>query len=520
MNPDVQKGKVYLVGAGPGDPGLITVRGLECIRSADVLVYDYLAAPALIHHAPEGTERIYVGKQGGDHTLSQDGINRLLVEKALAGKTVTRLKGGDPFIFGRGGEEAEVLAAQGIAFEIVPGVTSAVAAPAYAGIPLTHRHHTSTLAFVTGHEDPTKEDTSIDWAALAKGIGTIVFFMGVKNLPRIVSRLVANGRSPQTPAALVRWGTTVRQRTVVGTLADIVDKVAAAGLKAPCIIVVGEVVDLRERLQWFENRPLFGRRIAVTRAREQASDLIARLNGLGAECLECPSIRVVPPDDWTRLDAAIENLDRYRWIVFTSVNGVRFFFQRLFALGKDARRLGGLHTAVIGPATARRLAEFGISSDIVPDTYRAESVVAAFAGRDLKGERILLPRAAEARTVLPEELSKMGAEVDEIAVYHTVPDDSGSRMLIEALENRSIDMVTFTSSSTVRNFKAMLPADGFAELLKGVTVASIGPITTETATRLGFHVDLTAPEFTIDGLVAQILDYYSQSEPSAPGVAS
>jgi uroporphyrinogen III methyltransferase/synthase len=506
MKTDVQTGKVYLVGAGPGDPGLITVRGRECIRRAEVLVYDYLAAPELLAHAPETAERIYVGKQGGDHTLSQDDINRLLVEKARAGRIVTRLKGGDPFIFGRGGEEAEILVENGIAFEIVPGVTSAVAAPAYAGIPLTHRQFTSTLAFVTGHEDPTKEDSSIEWASLARGIGTVVFFMGVKNLPRIVDRLMANGRSPQTPVALVRWGTTARQRTVTGTLADIVDRVAAAGLKAPCIIVVGEVVQLRERLRWFESgRPLLGRTIVVTRARAQASDLVARLSELGAECLECPTIRVVPPADWSALDAAIATLDRYRWIVFTSVNGVRFFFERLFALGHDVRRLGHLRTAVIGPATAARLLDFGICSDIVPESYRAESVAAAFAGQDIKGARILLPRAAEARPVLPEELSRMGATVDEIPVYRTLPDDSGRQALVAALEKQAIDMVTFTSSSTVRNFKDLLPEEDFEKLMAHVTVASIGPITTETATGLGFHVDLTAEVFTIEGLVAAIV---------------
>ena len=511
MKTNVPKGKVYLVGAGPGDPGLITVRGRECLRRAEVLVYDFLAAPELLRHAPETAERIYVGKQGGDHTLSQDEINRLLVEKARAGRIVTRLKGGDPFIFGRGGEEAEILVEHGIAFEIVPGVTSAVAAPAYAGIPLTHRHFTSTLAFVTGHEDPNKTDSSIDWSALAKGIGTLVFFMGVRNLPKIVDRLVTHGRSPRTPVALVRWGTTARQRTVTGTLADIVERVAAAGLKAPCIIVVGEVVQLRERLQWFEgSRPLLGRTIVVTRARAQASDLVARLGELGAECLECPAIRVVPPADWAPLDAAIAALDRYRWIVFTSVNGVRFFFERLFALGHDVRRLGQLRTAVIGPATGARLADFGICSDIVPESYRAESVVDAFAGQDLDGARILLPRAAEARAVLPAELSRMGATVDEIAAYRTVPDDSGRQALVAALEKRAIDMVTFTSSSTVRNFKALLPGNRFEELMAGVTVASIGPITSETAAGLGFHVDLTAAAFTIEGLVTEIVAYYAK----------
>ncbi len=506
MKTEPQAGKVYLVGAGPGDPGLITRRGLECLTAAQTVVYDYLAAPALLHHARPDAELIYVGKKGGAHTLGQEAINGLLVAKAAAGRTVVRLKGGDPFIFGRGGEEAEALVAAGIDFEVVPGVTSAVAAAAYAGIPLTHRQFTSTLAFVTGHEDPAKTDTSIDWAALARGIGTLVFYMGVKNLPRIVERLVAHGRAPETPVALVRWGTTARQRTVTGTLADIVQRVAAAGLKAPCIIVIGEVAGLRRNLQWFERRPLFGRRIVVTRAREQASDLVGRLGDLGAECLECPTIRVVPPvDDYAALDAAIGRIDDYHWLVFTSVNGVSRFFERLFAGGRDARALGQVRTAVIGPATAQRLAAFGLSSDIVPASFRAESVVAAFGDLDLRGARVLLPRAAEARPVLPLELGRMGARVDEVAAYRTVPDENGRAALLEALENGGIDMVTFTSSSTVRNFKALLPAHRVQALMAGVTVASIGPITSQTAAELGLRVDLTAETYTIDGLVEAIL---------------
>ena len=516
MNPNTPRGKVYLVGAGPGDPGLITQRGMECIRAAQTLVYDYLAAPELLRHARPEAEMLYVGKKGGDHTLGQEAINRLLVEKAGAGRVVVRLKGGDPFIFGRGGEEAEALVAAGIDFEVVPGVTSAVAAAAYAGIPLTHRHFTSTLAFVTGHEDPTKDDTSIDWAALAGGVGTLVFYMGVKNLPHIVERLMAHGRAAETPVALVRWGTTARQRTVSGTLADIVSRVYAAGLKAPCIIVIGDVVRLRDTLQWFERRPLFGRRIVVTRAREQASGLVARLTELGAQCFECPTIRVVGPEDGgAALDAAIERIEDYQWLVFTSVNGVRWFFERLFDRGRDVRALGCIKTAVIGPATAERLASFGLSSDILPESYRAESVVAAFADIDLKGARILLPRAAEARPVLPVELGRMGAKVDEVAAYRTVPDESGREALLAALEDGGIDMVTFTSSSTVRNFNALLSAERAETLMRNVTVASIGPITSQTAAELGFRVDLDADPYTIEGLVEAILAHYAAKRPKA-----
>lgn len=501
-------GIVYLIGAGPGDPGLLTLKGQACIARADVVVYDYLAAPALLAHAAPTAQRIYVGKQGGDHTLSQEAINRLIVEQARAGKTVARLKGGDPFIFGRGGEEAEELVAAGVPFEVVPGVTSAVAAAAYAGIPLTHRDHTATLAFVTGHEDPAKEASNIDWGALATGIGTLVFFMGVKNLPRIVERLTAHGMPPERPVALIRWGTTSRQQTVTGTLATIVERVRAAGLKAPAITVVGEVVRLRERLQWFERRPLLGRTIVVTRAREQASDLVEQLEALGAEVLECPTIRVIPPESWKALDGAITRLRDYHWVVFTSVNGVRFFFARLAHHGMDTRALGHLRTAVIGPATAAALASHGLRSDLMPESYRAESVVEAFRAEALTGATVLLPRAAEARPVLPEELRRMGARVDEIPVYHTEIASDGAPELIRRLEGGEVDLVTFTSSSTVKNFKRLLPPGKAAALMDGVQVASIGPITTETAEGLGFRVDLTAAAYTIPGLVQAIREHY------------
>ncbi len=505
MNP-----KVFLVGAGPGDPGLITVKGMECIQAADVVIYDYLASPTLLKYARKTAELIYVGKKGGDHTLSQEQINELIVEKARPGVIVTRLKGGDPFIFGRGGEEAEVLRENGIAFEIVPGVTSAIAAPAYAGIPLTHREYTSTVAFITGHEDPTKEASSIDWPSLARGVGTLVFFMGVKNLPHIIQQLAAHGKTSDTPVALVRWGTTPHQVTVSGTLKNIVERVKKAGLKAPAIIVVGDVVGLRDSLKWYEDRPLLGKRIVVTRAREQASEMVKMLADLGADCLECPTIKIVPPQDQTQLVQAIHSLDTYDWLVFTSVNGVTYFFERLFACGKDVRALNNLRTAAIGPATAKRLLDFGLTSDIVPQTYRAESVVEAFSNENIKGKKILLPRAKEARPVLPLELSAMGAKVDEVTAYHTIREPEKADLLINGLEEKTIDLITFTSSSTVKNFKALLPAEKFNQLIDGVTVASIGPITSETAGELGFEVDITAEEFTISGLCEAILRYYKK----------
>jgi uroporphyrinogen III methyltransferase/synthase len=502
--------KVYLVGAGPGDPGLITVKGLACIAGADAVIYDYLAAPALLRHASPEAELIYVGKKGGEHTLPQEQINALLVAKARENKVVARLKGGDPFVFGRGGEEAEVLVEAGIPFEIVPGVTSAVAAAAYAGIPLSHRKLTATIAFVTGHEDPTKEESGIDWASLARGIGTLVFFMGVKNLPRIVRELTRHGRSPQTPVALVRWGTTPQQVTLSGTLEDIVERVRQAGLKAPAIIVVGEVVGLRERLQWFERRPLFGKRIVVTRARDQASDLVKALSDLGAECLEVPTIRVAPPDDPAPLERAIAELSAFDWIVFTSVNGVSCFFERLFRAGRDVRALGHLRTAAIGPATAERLKSYGLTSDLVPETYRAESVVAAFRRQAIGGKSILLPRAQEARPILPEELTAMGAFVREVAAYRTEPVHRDSRELIERLAGAAVDLITFTSSSTVINFKALLPEARFHELTAGVGTACIGPVTAATARRLGFDVRIEAATYTIPGLCEAILGYYAK----------
>ncbi|MCD6584709.1 MAG: uroporphyrinogen-III C-methyltransferase [Desulfobacteraceae bacterium] len=502
------KNKVYLVGAGPGDTGLLTLKGKKCIEIADVIVYDYLSADELLKYARKDAELIYAGKKGGDHTLTQTQINNLLVEKARQGHIVTRLKGGDPFIFGRGGEEIEALLEEGLSFEVVPGVTSAIAAPAYAGIPLTHRKFTSTVTFITGHEDPTKKDSSINWKALAQISGTLVFLMGVKNLPNIVNRLQKNGMSADTPAALVRWGTTTRQQAVSGTLETIIDNVKAAGLKPPCIIVVGDVVSLREKMKWFENRPLFGKKIVVTRARAQASDMVAHLTELGADCLEYPVIKTVPPQDFSLLDTAINSLGTYDWIIFTSVNGVEFFFNRLLEKKKDARALGNLKTACIGPVTADRLKSYGINTDILPESYRAESIIAAFKNETVAEKRILLPRAAEARPILPEELAKMGATIDEIAAYHTINDTENADPLLRQLEENDIDLITFTSSSTVTNFKKLIPADRFDSLLKNVTIASIGPITSETAVKNGFTVHVEAESYTIPGLCEAIVKKY------------
>ncbi|MCW7752474.1 uroporphyrinogen-III C-methyltransferase [Desulfobotulus sp. H1] len=508
----MKPGKVFLVGAGPGDPGLFTLKGKECMAQAGVIIYDYLAAPPLLALASPEAECIYVGKKGGDHTLSQDAINQLIVDKARTGRTVVRLKGGDPFIFGRGGEEAEVLKENGIPFEVVPGVTAGIAASAYAGIPLTHRKMTATLAFVTGHEDPAKEDSNINWEALSRGIGTIVFYMGVKNLPLITARLLQHGRDPMTPVALIRWGSTTRQQTLTGNLTDIEEKVRMAGLKAPAIIVVGDVVQLRNNLAWFEKeRPLLGKRILVTRAREQASDLVHQLTQLGACCIEIPTIRVEKPKDLSAMDAAIDTLDHYDWLIFTSVNGVRHFFHRLFEKGLDVRALHRVKTACIGPVTAERLLDFGIRCDILPQSYRAESVADAFMGVPMKGQNVLLPRAEEARSVLPDALREMGANVDEVTAYVTLPVTDQADALTSILEKGDADFVTFTSSSTVKNFTSLIPANRFEELTRHLKVASIGPITSDTAIKLGFTVDIEAKEFTIPGLVGALCGEFSHT---------
>lgn len=505
-------GTVYLIGAGPGDPGLLTIKAKECIETADVVVYDYLASPVFLNYAKKGAQIIYVGKKGGDHTLSQEKINQLLVDKAKQGLDVARLKGGDPFVFGRGGEEAQMLLSHGVSYEVVPGVTSAIAAPAYAGIPVTHRDHTSFVSFITGHEDPTKKDSSMQWDVYAKSNATLVFLMGVKNLENIVKNLVEHGKASDTPIALVRWGTTARQQTVTGTLETIVEKVKQAKLKSPSIIIIGHVVSLREELAWFDKRPLFGKRIVITRARAQASDLVSRLSKLGALCIEIPTIEIAPPEEITPLRQSIDNIKNYDWLVFTSVNGVKSFFDTLFEMGKDVRALGHLKFACIGPVTKERLKDHGIISDILPDTYRAESVIDAFSSVEIKNKKILLPRAKVARTILPEELVKMGAFVDEVTAYETRLSTEGRDELISLLEDNEIDAVTFTSSSTVSNFMSLLESKDAKKLLKSVVTASIGPITSDTARSLGIQPTIEAREFTIPGLVDALLALY-ESKP-------
>lgn len=500
---------VYLVGAGPGDPGLVTVRGIACLQRAHVVVYDYLASAALLAHAPAAAELIYAGKIGGRHNQEQEEINRLLIEKARAGRIVVRLKGGDPFVFGRGGEECQALALAGIPFEVVPGVTAAVGAAATAGIPLTHRSYTPSVAFVTGHEEDGKSESAIDWPRLSTGNGTVVFYMGIKNLRRNMAQLVAHGRPPETPVALVRWGTTPRQEVVTGTLADIADRAEATGLKPPALTIVGEVVSLREQLAWFDRRPLFGKRIMVTRAAEQAGEFSRLLDERGAAVIECPTIVLEPPDSWEEVDAAISQLPTFDWLILTSANAVRFFFGRLRELGRDSRSLCCCKVCVVGPKTAELVEAQGIIPDLVPEQFTAEGVVAAFAAWEGNGQRVLFPRADAAREVIVTELTRLGATVSSPVVYRNRMPAQLVEAAREALEQHQIDIITFSSSSTVRNLAALVGGAGrLVELLGGVTVASIGPITTRTCRELGLNVAVEPQQSTLSDLVMALEQHF------------
>ena len=506
---------VYLVGAGPGDYRLITVKACECLKKAEVVVYDRLADPRILRYAPETAEYIYVGKASSHHTMKQGDINQLLVDKAKQGKCVVRLKGGDPFVFGRGGEEALLLEQNGLPFEIVPGITSAIAVPAYAGIPVTHRAVATSFAVVTGHEDPTKGESDMRWDKLSTGIDTLVFLMGVANLPHITAKLIENGRPADTPAAVIRWGTKPEQRVLVTTVGQAAEDVARAQLKPPAVFIVGEVVKLRDRLVWFDEltmHPLFGRNILVTRAREQASKLTELLEDKGACCHEVPAICLqAPQDDYAALDAAIADIASYDWLIFTSANGVERFFVRLFAAKKDARALGTVRLAAIGPATAAKLRSYGLQADVRPAEYRAEGVLEAIRGQVQPGMRILLPRAQKARRILPEKLRKLGATVDVVPVYETVAAEADGEKLAAQLMAGDLDCVTFTSSSTVTNLIHIL---GNAAPLQQVKTVCIGPITAKTCEENGIHPDAVASEYTLPGLTAAVCSLFSASEQS------
>ncbi len=499
-------GKVYLVGAGPGNLGLVTLRAKECVEQADVIVYDHLANPEMLAWAREDAEIIYAGKKAGEHAMSQDEINKLIAEKACDGKKVVRLKGGDPFVFGRGAEEAKAIVDAGVAFEIVPGITSAIAGPAYAGIPVTHRAENSHVTFFTGHEDPSKIESGIDYAALAKLGGTQVMLMGVERIEAITREMLAKGVRRDLPVALVRWATTGRQQTLTGTLENIAQRVIEAGFEAPAVAVFGDVVALRKELNWYENWPLFQKRIVVTRTRKQAGALTSQLRALGADVMELPTIRIEPPTDLREFAELVQDAHAYDWILFTSPNGVDAFFEMFFKLYDDTREVGAAKIAAIGPATAQRVRDFHLHVDLQPGEFVAEAVVKEFQKQGgVENLRILLARAEKARDVLPKELSRLGAIVDEAFAYRTVPETRDVTGARRRFLDQGADLITFTSSSTVENFLGLgLPWP------KGMQVASIGPITSKTARDNGLKVDIEARDHDIAGLVEAIRKYFEK----------
>ncbi len=494
--------KAYLIGAGPGDPGLLTIKGRAALAAADVVIYDHLANEAFLEAARPDAERIYVGKTEGVHTLPQSEINRLLLEKAREGKVVARLKGGDPYVFGRGGEEAEALAAAGIPFEEIPGVTSAIAAPAYAGIPVTHRGLSSSVCFITGHEDPSKPESVHNWDALARSASTLVFVMGVKNLPMISKKLIDAGMRPDMPAALIRWGTTALHASLVSTLDALPEEARARNMTPPCVLVVGEVVRLHDSLNWFEKKPLLGKGVVVTRAREQAGELRSRLEALGARVFEFPTIAVTALSDEPVRETALR-LSRYDWVVFTSANGVERFFSVLTAMGRDARIFAQCRIAAMGPGTAQALGARGILPDFVPKRFVAESMAEGLVARGICGLNVLIPRARNAREALPEALVAAGASVTVLPVYETMPVCQSKDAIMRHLEAGDIHCITFASSSTVRNFFERIAPETMRAFAT-VRFACIGPVTRATLEEFGFPANIEPQEYTIPALVEAI----------------
>ena len=504
--------KVYLLGAGPGDPGLLTVKAKELLQRADVVIYDYLANADFLRLCPKEAELVYVGKKAGAHTLPQDKINELIVQKAGQGALVVRLKGGDPYIFGRGAEEAQELVRAGLDFEVVPGISSAVAATAYAGIPLTHRDYASSVSFVTGHEDSGKKESAHNWKSLATGTSTLVFFMGVKNLEYITQNLLENGMRPDMPAALVRWGTTCQHCSLVADLASIVEVARKNNMQAPALFIVGEVVRLRDELNWFEQKSLLGKGVIVTRAREQASVLTTLLQDQGACCLEFPTIAILPIADSLPIKKAIRELQKWDWLIFTSVNSVRIFWSHLVEMGLDARCLHGTKVAAIGPATADGLRERGINPDFIPPEYVAESIVQGLIELGVKGCRVLVPRALKAREVLPEKLREAGAEVEILPVYETMLSEVDGREILAALEAGEASYLTFTSSSTVENFFRLVKPERLAPFVEaGLVLACIGPVTAKTLKSFGFEAAIMPTDYTVPAL-AEALSLHALAE--------
>ncbi|MGE5300853.1 MAG: uroporphyrinogen-III C-methyltransferase [Acidobacteriota bacterium] len=551
------KGIVYLVGAGPGDIGLLTVKGLRCLQKAEVVIYDFHLNGQILNYISGDAEFIYAGKRGGHHAMTQDEINAAIVTKAKEGKIVCRLKGGDPFVFGRGGEEAQVLAKEHILFEVVPGVSSSVAAPAYAGIPLTHRLYSSSFAVIPGYEDTTKEESAIDWAKLATGVGTLVFLMAVKNIGVLTEKLIEHGRKPDTPVAVIRWGTRPDQRTLVATLRDIADLVRERDIKPPAVMVVGDVVNLRKELSWYEEKPMFGHRILVTREHTGGFE---PLEELGAEVIQFPTVEVVPPPSWEELDACIDRIHAYDWLIFTSANGVKYFFRRLFENGVDIRELKGLRICAIGTKTAAEVNKFGLKVDLVPEEFRAEGLIEAFvkeaksqesekvseelgvsrqeSGREseesindkeekaphasrltphpllLKGLRFLLPRAEVAREVFPEKVRQLGGEIDVPVTYRAVLPELHGKRLRRFLKEGRITIATFTSAATFNNFREIM-GDESDGLLRKVAIAVIGPVTEKAVKKAGLDIAIMPREATIEAMVEAIKEWAASNAPAA-----
>ncbi|MDA8241759.1 MAG: uroporphyrinogen-III C-methyltransferase [Nitrospiraceae bacterium] len=534
------KGIVYLVGAGPGDIGLLTVKGLRCLQKAEVVIYDFHLNGQILNYISGDAEFIYAGKRGGHHAMTQDEINAAIVAKAKEGKIVCRLKGGDPFVFGRGGEEAQVLARENIRFEVVPGVSSSVAAPAYAGIPLTHRLYSSSFAVIPGYEDTTKGESAIDWAKLATGVGTLVFLMAVKNIGVLTEKLIEHGRSSDTPVAVIRWGTRPDQRTLVSTLGNIAELVREKDIRPPAVMVVGDVVNLRKELSWYEEKPMFGHRILVTREHTGGFE---PLEELGAEVIQFPTVEIVPPPSWEELDVCIDRIHAYDWLIFTSANGVKYFFRRLFENGVDIRELKGLRICAIGAKTAAEVGKFGLKVDLVPEEFRAEGLIEAFVklhraeskGRSvderkdygskesapcapsampLAGFKFLLPRAEVAREIFPEKVRQLGGEIDVPVTYRAVLPELHGKRLRRFLKEGRITIATFTSAATFNNFREIM-GDESDVLLKKVAIAVIGPVTEKAVKKAGLDVSIMPREATIEAMVEAIKEWVASNAPAS-----
>jgi uroporphyrinogen III methyltransferase / synthase len=517
------KGKVYLVGAGPGDIGLLTVKGLRCLKKAEVVIYDFHLNAQVLNYINHDAEFIYAGKRGGHHSMTQDEINDILVKKAKEGKVICRLKGGDPFIFGRGGEEAEVLSKEGIEFEVVPGVSSSIAAPAYAGIPLTHRLYSSSFAVLPGYEDVTKKESSIDWSKLATGVGTLVFLMAVKNIDLVTEKLIEHGRAPDTPVAVIRWGTRPEQTTIVGTLNTISGLIKARDIKPPAVMVIGDVVKLRESLKWYEKKPMFRHRVLVTR--EHAGEFEI-LEEFGAEIIEFPTIEIVPPENYNDLDRSIDKIETYDWLIFTSRNGIKYFLKRFFEKDRDIRDLKGIKICAIGTKTAKEIKKYGIKIDLIPDEFRAEGLIKAFTHHPplskggieegvsselLKGMRFLFPRAEVAREIFPEKVRELGGEIDVPVAYRTIKPELYGKRLRRFLKEGRISIATFTSASTFNNFMEMMGKDA-EDLLEDVTIAAIGPVTARVIEKAGLKVAIIPEVSTIEAMVDEIIKWTTKEK--------